>query len=112
MNIEEQLQQYLAQPRSGFGNLPRITCNDGFNLSVQASRNHYCRPRSDKGPWTEVEVGYPSVVEPLLFDHAEVSTYPDYTQQVYPYTPVSVVAAVIEVHGGFSSCNPSPGEIY
>ena len=41
-----------------------IICADGENLSVQASRTHYCVPRTDQGPYTEVEVGFPSVSPP------------------------------------------------
>ena len=39
---------------------PRIVCADGFSLSVQASNGHYCTPRSNYGPYSRVEVGYPS----------------------------------------------------
>jgi len=70
-------------------------------MSVQASSFCYCSPRNDVGPWEEVEVGYPSNPEPMLFEYAE--TPGRWTETVYPYTPVSLVAAIIEVHGGFSS---------
>ena len=38
----------------------RIVCADGHTLSVQASETHYCTPRDNRGPWTHVEVGYPT----------------------------------------------------
>ena len=50
------------------------------------------------GPWVEVEVGFPSVVEPLLFEYAESPGR--WTDTVYPYVPIELVASVIEVHGG------------
>ena len=78
---------------------PPIVCRDGFRMSVQASSNHYCSPREDEGPWTHVEVGYPNRVEPLLWEWAEVKG--DWTDTVYPRVPVEVVAAVVELHGGF-----------
>ena len=70
-----------------------VVCADGFFMSVQASRTHYCRPRSDFGPWSSVEVGYPSVPESLL---------DDYMQQdgIAGWVPVAVVRAIIEKHGG------------
>ena len=68
-------------------------------MSVQASSNHYCSPREDEGPWTHVEVGYPNRVEPLLWEWAEVKGA--WTDTVYPRVPVEVVAAVVELHGGF-----------
>ncbi len=41
--------------------MPHIVCNDGTTLSVQTSHTHYCTPRTDHGPYSHVEVGYPSV---------------------------------------------------
>lgn len=79
---------------------PRVVCDDGFSMSVQASWSAYCEPRSDTGPWTAVEVAYPSSIEPLLWDYAEAQGR--WTETVYPYTPIEVAAAVIELHGGSS----------
>jgi len=77
---------------------PRIVCNDGFTLSVQARAFSYCTPRSDTGPWTEVEVGFPSEVEDLLLPFAEDSSSP--TETVYGWVPVELVEQVIVKHGG------------
>ena len=96
----EQLHRFLDQGRSEYGHLPHVVCRDGFRMSVQVGAMLYCTPRSDVGPWTAVEVGYPSQVEPLLWNYAENPW--EWTDTVYPYTPVEVVAAVIEVHGGFA----------
>jgi len=107
--IHEKLQAYLARRKPPMIRLPPITCVDGFRMSVQVSAHHYCTPRSDTGPWEEVEVGFPSIPEPLLFQYVEnVVGGSDYTDSVYPYTPVEVVAAVIEAHGDFSDkCSPA-----
>ena len=48
-----------------------IRCHDGFVMSVQASRDHYCTPRDDAGPHSAVEVGWPNRLEELLLPHAD-----------------------------------------
>lgn len=77
---------------------PKIVCGDGFRISVQASHTHYCTPRSDLGPYSAVELGYPSAEESDLVKWAEDKYSP--TETVYGYVPVDVVVAVIEKHGG------------
>lgn len=78
----------------------RVTCNDGFSISIQASAGHYCHPRMTfEGPYTEVELGYPSCSEELLIPYMEDDCCePENT--VYPYVPVEVVDKVIKKHGG------------
>ena len=81
----------------------KIVCADGFTMSVQASDFHYCDPRSDYGPYTTAEVGFPSEKDPELEKFAED---PDAliesgaVQTVYGYVPVEVIMDVIERHGG------------
>ena len=53
---------------------PQIRCRDGFRVSVQASRDHFCTPRDDHGPCTHVEVGYPSEWEDLLLPCTDNNT--------------------------------------
>ena len=79
--------------------IPRIECADGFSMSVQAGEGIYCAPRDNSGYWYEVEVGFPSAVEPLLMDWIENPDTP--TDTVYPYVPIEIVALVIKQHGGF-----------
>lgn len=76
----------------------RITCADGFNLSVQASATHYCTPRDNEGPYTHVEIGFPSDVEPELMPYVEDAERP--TDTVYAQVPIEVALAVINKHGG------------
>ena len=79
-------------------NRPRIFCNDGFSISVQASKFHYCRPRLDGiQDYEAVELGYPSNEDELINDYAEDD---DYTKTVYGYVPIEVVEKLIEKHGG------------
>lgn len=75
-----------------------ITCADGFQFSVQASSGHYCTPRDDIGPWTHLEVGYPSEREETLMPFAEDADNP--TETVYGWVPAEVIDAIIEKHGG------------
>lgn len=76
----------------------RITCVDGFSLSVQATHGAYCSPRQNLGPWYEVEVGFPSELPEQIMHRAEEPERP--TETVYPYTPIEEVEALIAAHGG------------
>jgi hypothetical protein len=81
--------------------LPRIECGDGFNVSVQAGELLYSTPREDHGPWSHVEVGYPSERPEPWADwegYAEEADRP--TTTVYGYVPLELVEALIASHGG------------
>ncbi len=75
-----------------------VKCADGFSMSVQASRTNYSDPRDNVGPWSAVEVGFPSHLVMLLRPYAEVPDQPADT--VYGYVPSKIVLAVVEAHGG------------
>lgn len=96
--LEENKEMYESGDYSYRDNAPRVECVDGFSMSVQVSKNHYCSPRSDNGPYESVEIGFPSDVEPLILEYAEQPTRP--TETVYAYVPVELVNQVIEKHGG------------
>ena len=81
-----------------FRNAKHIQCADGLKLSVQASEYHYCEPRESFGPWSHVEVGFPSRIVADLLPYAEEPKRP--TKTVYGWVPVDVVDAVIAAHGG------------
>jgi len=76
----------------------RIQCTDGFSLSVQASHGAYCSPRTNLGPWDEVEVGFPSDVPTQIMQYAENPDAP--TETVYGYVPIELVEELIAAHGG------------
>lgn len=83
---------------------PRIVCNDGFSLSVQANEYMYCLPRDNEGPYTHVEVGFPSEIPHPWEEwerYAETEQYP--TESVYGYVPVDLVIGLIEYHGGIKN---------
>ena len=112
---------------------PRIACNDGFSVSVQASEFTYCHPRytqwqNEDGwqvingeywlssetprnfetdhytPYESVELGFPSEEDELINEYAEGD---DYTNTVYGYVPVNVVEQLVEKHGGFKGVDKS-----
>lgn len=81
--------------------MPRIVCGDGTTVSVQASEHHYARPRTNRGPYKAVEVGYPSVAPPLAWEqYAEDWENP--TGTVYGYVPLELVSFYIASHGGIN----------
>ena len=85
------------------GNRDRVTCNDGFSISIQASDHHYCKPRLAFKPdlfvmYEEVELGFPSAADDIIEEYAEDPDAP--TGTVYPCVPVDVVVKLIEKHGG------------
>jgi hypothetical protein len=103
MTTVDQLQAMLAGrtvPKDGYGlpGVPPLECKDGFSVSMQASEWLYCSPRDSVGPWTAVELGFPSWEEPLLMPWCEDKMRP--TQTVYGWVPLDVVAQVVEAHGG------------
>jgi hypothetical protein len=84
---------------------PRIICNDGVSLSIQASQYAYSTPRQKlQKPWDfymSVEVGY-------IFDAAGEKmlppelwrSYRDGDCHVWGYVPTRMVKEFIEQHGG------------
>lgn len=80
---------------------PRVECSDGFTVSVQASRHHYCDPRTDEGPWTHVEIGFPSVQPEPWAEWEPYCESPDRpTDTVYGHVPLEMVEALVALHGG------------
>ena len=76
-----------------------VVCADGFKMSVQAHEGAYCEPRVDGAErYTHVEVGYPSMQEPLIMEYCEDPQRP--TDTVYGWVPTHVVSLVIAKHGG------------
>ena len=78
-----------------------VRCYDGFRMSVQASRDHFCTPRQDTGPYTHVEVAYPNRLEELILPYADgASTIAGLRPTIYVNVPAEVVLATIEAHAG------------
>lgn len=105
MNVNEWLKMtqppmvdYGLGPRQ-FGVRPRVTCRDGYSVSIQASSSHYCDPREDNlYEYTTVELGYPSMADNIIKDYAEDEE--DLTGTVYGHVPVELVEELLAIHGG------------
>ena len=86
--------------------LPKIVCEDGFEMSVQVGFSLYSTPKKVAKRYTAVEIGFPSVHEPLIEEFAETfykedgEDVTDYTDTVYPFVPVKIVDKVLKKHGG------------
>lgn len=110
-NLKEEFLAYIrAKQKAGiWGEYPRqvraIRCAAGLELSVQASKTHYCSPQNSFGPWTAVEVGFPNQPIEELLEYAENPDDP--TDTVYGWVPVEVVEAVINKHGGLVPTSPA-----
>lgn len=98
MNINDFFQKYESFVNGKKENYPAIVCKDGLILSVQASRSHFCFPKRDFGPYTHVEVGYPSRRVDELIPWAEDPN----NSGIYLKVPTRVVEQIIEDHGGFA----------
>lgn len=91
-------------------NYKRVKCGHGLTLSVQAGSRLYSTPQDDTGPYTAVEVGFPSEPVPELIPYAEIPE-DGYTNTVYPYVPYELVRKVIYVRGGMIDGElPPPSE--
>ena len=82
--------------------LPKIICEDGFEMSVQVGFSLYSTPKKIAKRYSAVEIGFPSEHEPLIEEYAEsfCEDKTDYTDTVYPYVPVKLVDKVLKRHGG------------
>jgi len=122
------LEQIIAGGNRGhaYAQNNKLRCADGFTVSVIAGQGTYCAPRptlchreshpmqgnsrlnevecSFPGPYTAVEVGYPSErPEPWSEwrEHADGLDDDDYlSADVYSVVPADLVRALIAAHGG------------
>ena len=103
MNINEYLELTRKEIYDGemLSIRDRVVCDDGFFVSVQASKTHYCRPRINSGPYSRVELGFPSEEVLEWMEYAETSEEP--TQSVYGWVPVEIVDEILEQHGGIAN---------
>lgn len=99
MTLNEFFQKHTAFNGTGSYKIkavmPKITCKDGFQISVQASQGHYSEPRNNNGPYTQVECGYPSgPVSEALQEYGD--------DNIYPFVPVHIVEDELNFHGGIA----------
>ena len=92
-------------------NRPRLYCNDGYSISVQASSFHYCKPRLNGiQDYESVELGFPSTEDELINEYAEDDS--DYTKTVYGYVPIEIIEELINKHGGIKANNNRTSETW
>jgi hypothetical protein len=87
----------------------RLYCKSGFSMSVQASKTNYSSPRDNTGPYTAVEIGFPSAAEPLIIGYAEDQDNP--TETIYGWVPAGLVKALIIKHNGIEEGEVPPLDI-
>jgi hypothetical protein len=100
--VYEEVNRALSRETEHLKNVDRIVCADGFSMSVQASAFHYCSPRDNEGPYTAVEIGYPSEKVDDFMEYIDGGEDDDPTSTVYGYVPLKIVAKTVDTHGGFS----------
>ncbi len=99
MNFLTNKKKEEFDPSNWKGLYPRIICNNGVTLSVQAGWGLYCSPRDNFGPYTHVEVGYLEKTE----HPSEWQEYRDGPEgEVYAYVPIQLVVDFIKYNGGIS----------
>ena len=100
MTVKEYLEK--TYKNNDYNVRPRITCNDGYSISVQGgTSSHYCKPRELCHDYYSVELGYPSESDELINNFAEgAEGCRDFTNTVYPYVPIVIVEQLIAKHGG------------
>jgi hypothetical protein len=98
-NLNRYLMHYRKPGTAVLGAVPKVVCADGTGLSIQASVGHYCIPRSNRGPWTHVEIGFPDTpLGPMIEAYAEEPK--DLRNSVYAYVPIDLVWLYLATHGG------------
>lgn len=78
--------------------IPRIECMDGLTMSIQAGEGIYSTPRTFIGPFSAMEIGFPSEKIDEFMEWAEDPENP--TDTVYSYVPVEIILKVINSRGG------------
>lgn len=102
--LVEAINGMFAKRKASDDNVPTLKpvyCTNGVSLSVQASRLHYCFPKNNEGPYTKVEVGFPSVKPPESWREYCVGDFDKKPcDTVYANVPLELVAEFVEQQGG------------
>ena len=77
---------------------PRVVCEDGFEISVQASELHYCDPLENfRSFYKNLQLGHPSEEDPIIYEF-ELSSEPG----IYAHVPYTIVEKLLDAHGGIA----------
>lgn len=98
MTVNEYLKETQRPDDNGFQVRPRVTCADGYEISIQAGKGMYSTPRDVASYYTHVELGFPNIFDDSISKYAE--DHKVKTKTVFPYVPVGEVDALLEKHGG------------
>tara|TARA_R100001230_G_C5688322_1_gene199463 strand:+ start:826 stop:1179 length:354 start_codon:yes stop_codon:yes gene_type:complete len=90
-----------------------VVCADGFTVSIQASRAHYCSPRiTNAEKYTHCELGFPTEADDLIKEYVDsMGDEIDYTDAVYAFVPATVIRLLIAKHGGMTQGECPPLDI-
>ena len=109
MMTEDQFQEYMhslqdepveVNGRKFYEPRPKVVCADGFEVSIQANRFAYCRPREDGlRRYSQWELGFPTD-KPTdeVMEHVEEEDDP--TNTVYGHVPTEKIIRLLSEHGG------------
>jgi hypothetical protein len=100
-------------------NRPRLTCTDGYSISVQASSTHYSTPRENHPDWHWsrfecVEVGYPEDAQGARIAMPDdwLGFADDHSaglrSDVFAWVPVQLVCEWVQAHGGLVADDAPP----
>jgi hypothetical protein len=100
------MREKAVEGRLSHDQVPPLVCRDGLKLSVQASARHYCAPKNHVGPWTSMEIGFPSKPVPELREWREDLEDDESDEDcVFGWVPVEKILETIEKHGGCEQLN-------
>ena len=102
--IQKYLQETLKVTKTGnyeFQEVrPKIVCNDGESVSIQAGSALYSSPRADGlKNYSAVEAGFPAV-EPSATWEEYAEDWENPTSTVYAFMPIEIAQEFIDAHGG------------
>ena len=102
--INKYLQSSMKFIRAGGLSLqevrPRIICNDGESVSIQAGEYVYSTPRKNgQNHYSCIEAGFPSVEPPLSWQEY-TEDWENPTKTIYAWMPIEIAQEFIDAHGG------------
>lgn len=115
MTTHQELQNFMYEQRQShtrvrfdgsvvYTPIPKLVCEDGFTMSVQAGSSCYSTPRTDgEREYSAYEVWL--CYEPLLQDY--INTYADDDGTVHSdpcgWVPTHVILDIVNKHGGLNT---------
>lgn len=97
--------QYLLPVSIYQDERPIVVCNDGFRLSIQASKYHLCTPlKNNRTDYTTFELSMlseeiPELEEFKIYDNGPLNRF---DTQTYGFVPREIVEEILEEHGGIN----------